>query len=159
MPAPLYLAVIGASEADEHVAATAEQVGVRIGERGALLVCGGLGGVMEAACRGARSAGGTTIGYLPGTDRRDANPHLDIALPTGMGELRNGLIVRAADAVVAVGGEWGTLSEIGFALRLGRPVVGLGTWELARGGQRSTAIEYFDDPSAAVDRAIELARG
>ena len=90
---------------------------------------------MEAACRGARAAGGTTVGLLPGNDRRDANPHVEVAIPTGMGELRNGLIVRAADAVIAVGGEYGTLSEIGFALKIGRPVVGLGTWELAQGGR------------------------
>ena len=86
---------------------------------------------MEASCAGARQEGGTTVGLLPGDDRAAANPHLDVALATGLGELRNGLIVRAADAVIAVGGGYGTLSEIGFALRLGRPVMGLGTWEMA----------------------------
>src|SRR5205085_9317980 len=123
-----------------------------------VLVCGGRGGVMEAACRGAQAAGGTTVGLLPDADRRQANAHLDVALPTGMGELRNGLVARAGDAVIAVGGEFGTLSEIGFALKLGRPVVGLGTWELARGGQGVDAIEVADGPRDAVARALALAR-
>jgi uncharacterized protein (TIGR00725 family) len=114
---------------------------------------------MEAACRGAREEGGTTIGILPGADRRDANPWVSIAIPTGLGELRNGLVVRAGDAVVAVGGEFGTLSEIGFALKLGRPVVGLTTWALARRGKPVTdAIVVADDPVAAAARAVELAR-
>jgi uncharacterized protein (TIGR00725 family) len=112
---------------------------------------------MEAACRGARHAGGTTVGLLPGTDRAEANPFLSVALPTGLGELRNGLIVRGADSVIAVGGGYGTLSEIGFALKLGRPVVGLGTWELARGGQAVEAFEVVDDPATAVERALALA--
>jgi uncharacterized protein (TIGR00725 family) len=97
-------------------------------------VCGGHGGAMGAAAAGARSAGGLVIGLLPGLDRTAGDPHLTVAITTGMGELRNGLIVRAADAVIAVGGEFGTLSEMAFALKTGVPVVGLGTWELSKAG-------------------------
>jgi uncharacterized protein (TIGR00725 family) len=155
----VYVAVIGAGVADPDRDAEAEAVGRELAGHGAVLVCGGLGGVMEAACRGAREAGGTTVGLLPGPDRSGANPHLTIALPTGMGELRNGLIVRGADAVIAIGGEYGTLSEIGFALKLGRPVVGLRTWELAQDGRPRDAIEAVEDPARAVERAVALAGG
>ena len=155
-----YVAVIGPGRADDQVLAAAEAVGRELARRGAAMVCGGLGGAMEAACRGARAEGGLTIGILPGADRSQANPFVSVAIPTGLGELRNGLVVRAGDAVIAVGGEFGTLSEIGFALKLGRPVVGLTTWELARGGQPVTdAIVVADDPGAAAARALELARG
>jgi uncharacterized protein (TIGR00725 family) len=111
-----------------------------------------------AACRGAQGAGGTTVGILPGADRREANPYVDVAIPTGLGELRNGLVVRAADAVIAVAGEYGTLSEIGFALKTGTPVVGLGTWELGRGGERDPGIVVAADPADAVERALALTR-
>ena len=119
----------GAQVSDAELAA-AEEVGAALAEAGAILVCGGLGGVMEAACRGARSRGGMTVGLLPGMDRGDANGWVQVALPTGLGEGRNALIVRAADALIAVGGGWGTLSEIALARKAGRPVVGLGTWDL-----------------------------
>lgn len=112
---------------------------------------------MQAACEGARQGGGTTVGILPGGDRLDANHFLDVAIPTGLGELRNGLIVRAADALIAIGGGWGTLSEIAFALRTGCPVVGLGTWQLAEGD--GTGIEQASEPLDAVSRALSLARG
>jgi uncharacterized protein (TIGR00725 family) len=112
------------------VAAAAEAVGRVLASHGAVVVCGGLGGAMEAACRGAKEAGGTTVGLLPGGDREAANPFVDVALPTGLGEARNALIVRVVDALVAVGGGYGTLSEIALALRIGKPVVGLGTWEI-----------------------------
>jgi uncharacterized protein (TIGR00725 family) len=151
------VAVIGSGEPDPERDRQAENVGRALAEHGAVLLCGGLGGVMEAACRGATLAGGTTVGLLPGPDRRGANPHLTIALPTGMGELRNGLIVRGADAVIAVGGEYGTLSEIGFALKLGRPVVGLRTWELAREGVPREPIVVVESAEEAVRRALELA--
>ena len=136
----------------------AEEVGRAVAEAGAVLVCGGLGGVMEAACRGARAGGGLTVGILPGRDRADANRHVDVAIPTGMGEARNALVVRAADAVVAVAGEYGTLSEIALALQAGIPVVGLDTWELGRGGQVVEAVVRVDDPTQAVARALALAR-
>ena len=113
---------------------------------------------MEAACRGAKEAGGLTLAFLPRLDRSEANEAVDIALPTGMGEMRNMLIVRACDAVVAVGGEYGTLSEISFALKVGVPVVGIGTWELAKAGRIVDAFEQIDDPEAAVARAFELAK-
>ena len=105
-----YIGVIGTGEPDRTAEETAEEVGRLLAERGAVLICGGLGGVMEAACRGARSAGGVTVGILPGTDRRHGNAYLDVALPTGMGELRNALIVRASDVLIAVAGGFGTLS-------------------------------------------------
>jgi uncharacterized protein (TIGR00725 family) len=125
---------------------------------GAVVVCGGLGGVMEAACRGAKSAGGTTVGILPGTRRADANPHVDIAIATGLGEMRNGLVVRAADALVAVGGEFGTLSEIALALKASKPVVGLGTWALSHGGDPVDAIVRAASPEDAVARVLAARR-
>ena len=152
-----HVAVIGASEPDPARDAQAREVGAELARAGAVLVCGGMGGVMEASCAGARQQGGTTVGLLPGDDRSAANPHLDVALPTGLGELRNGLIVRAADAVIAVGGGYGTLSEIGFALRLGRAVVGLGTWELARAGVADHGVVEASDPADAVARALAAA--
>jgi uncharacterized protein (TIGR00725 family) len=122
-------------------------VGRLLGRRGAVLVCGGLGGVMEAACRGARGEGGTTVGILPGLDRGAANPHLDVALATGLGEARNALVVRAADALIAVGGAYGTLSEIALALKAGKRVIGLGSWQID--GVRPAA-----GPEAAVEAAL-----
>jgi uncharacterized protein (TIGR00725 family) len=139
----IHVAVVGSGEAEERDAAAAEEVGRLIAEGGALLVCGGLGGVMEAACRGARTAGGTTVGLLPGVDRSAANPHVDVAVPTGLGEGRNALVVRAADAVIAIGGGYGTLSEIALALRAGKPVIGLDTWEIE-------GVSPADGPEAAV---------
>ena len=127
-----YIAVIGPGEATGAPIDDAEAVGRALAEAGAVLVCGGLGGVMEAACRGAKAAGGMTLGILPGSDRSAANPWVDVAVPTGLGEARNALVVRAADAVVAVAGEFGTLSEIALALKGGKTVVGVGTWHLGR---------------------------
>ena len=108
---------------------------------------------MEAACRGAKEANGFTVGLLPGTDRTQANPYLDVAIPTGMGEARNALVVRAADALIAVDGEFGTLSEIALALKAGKPVVGLSTWELGKGGSPVAAIV----PVASAEEAVEEA--
>jgi len=125
-----YVAVVGPGDASPEELHTAEEVGAGLAAAGVVVVTGGLGGVMEAASRGARSRRGRTLGILPGDDRDAANGWVEIAVPTGMGELRNGLVVRAADAVVAIGGGHGTLSEIALALKLGRPVVGLGTWEV-----------------------------
>jgi uncharacterized protein (TIGR00725 family) len=153
----VYVSVVGPGDADPAALDAAGQVGRELAERGAVVVCGGRGGVMEAACRGARAGGGTTVGILPDPDRSHANAYLDVALPTGMGELRNGLVARAGDAMIAVGGEFGTLSEIAFALKLGRPVVGLRTWELARGGRPVDTIVAVATPAEAVERALELA--
>jgi uncharacterized protein (TIGR00725 family) len=122
-------------------------VGRLLAQRGAVLVCGGLGGTMEAACRGAKQAGGTTVGLLPGGSRSDANPFVDVAIPTGLGEARNALVVRAADVVVAVGGGYGTLSEIALALKAGKRVVGLGSWEI-------DGVVAADGPEAAVAEAL-----
>jgi uncharacterized protein (TIGR00725 family) len=124
-----WIAVCGPGEAAVADLAAPEDVGAGIAEAGAVLVCGGLGGVMEAACRGARSRGGLTVGLLPGDDRSAANGWVQLAIPTGIGEMRNALIVRAADAVIAIGRGWGTLSEIALARKRGIPVVGLGSWE------------------------------
>ena len=150
MSAAPYVAVVGAGGADvaSELLAIAEEVGARLAGYGAVVVTGGLGGVMEAACRGARAAGATTLGILPGSDRAAANPFVDVVLATGMGELRNGLVVRCADAVVAVGGEFGTLSEIALALKAGKPVVGRRTWEIE--GVR---------PAADAREAVALAVG
>jgi uncharacterized protein (TIGR00725 family) len=151
------VAVVGGSEADAGVWDQAEAVGRELAARGAVVVCGGLGGVMEAACRGAKSAGGTTVGILPTDDRAAANPFVDVAVATGMGEARNALVVRTADALVAVAGEFGTLSEIALALRAGKPVVGLGTWELAREGRAVEVIVRASDAVDAAQRAVEAA--
>jgi len=137
----------------------AEEVGRRLAEAGAVVVCGGHGGVMEAACRGATAAGGLTVGILPGSDRAAANRFLTFAIPTGMGELRNGLVVRAADALIAVGGAYGTLSEIALGLKIGRPVIGLGTWELARAGAPDSGIMLADSPQQAVGAALARDQG
>ena len=149
-----YVAVVGAGRASAEEERAAEAVGRRLAEAGVVLVCGGLGGVMEAACRGAQGGGGMTVGILPGTSRSDANPYVDVAVATGLGELRNGLIVRTADALIAVGGEFGTLSEIALALKAGKPVVALGGWELARAGQPVDAIVRAASPEDAVARAL-----
>jgi uncharacterized protein (TIGR00725 family) len=130
LSAERYVAVVGPGDASPAELAVSEELGAALASAGAVVVCGGLGGVMEAACRGAKSRRGLTVGLLPGLDRSAANGWVDVAIPTGMGELRNGLVVRAADAVVAVGGGAGTLSEIAFALKAGRPVIGIGTFTL-----------------------------
>ena len=135
----------------------AEQVGRQIARRGAVLVCGGRGGVMEAACRGAKAEGGTTVGILPGMDRQEANAYVDVPVVTGLGEARNAIVVRTADAVIAVSGGYGTLSEIGLALKMGRPVVGLGTWELGQQGQPVAGVVQADTPGQAVAQAFALA--
>jgi len=147
---PRYVAVVGAggSEVPAALLAHAEAVGVELARRGAVVVTGGLGGVMEAACRGARSEGGMTLGILPGEDRREANRWVSVAVATGIGELRNGLVVRACDVVIAVAGEYGTLSEIALALKAGKPVVGIGTWEIP-------GVQHAPDAIAAVALALE----
>jgi len=122
-----------------------------------VLVCGGMGGVMEAAAGGAINAGGTTVGILPTASRLDANPYLTIAVATGMGEARNAIVVRTADVVIAVHGEYGTLSEIALALKMGKHVVGLGTWELVREGTAVNAIVRASSAEDAVAKALQLA--
>lgn len=147
----LHIGVIGAGECGAELAQLAEEVGRRVAAAKAVLVCGGLAGVMEAACRGAKAAGGLTLGILPGADRRAANPFVDVAVATGIGEARNLAIIRTADVLVAVGGSYGTLSEIGFALKMGKRVIGLKTWEIE-------GVMMVDSPAAAVSAAIETGR-
>lgn len=154
----LQVAVVGAGEPEAALVILAEEAGRLLGESGVTLVCGGLGGVMEAACRGAKAAGALTVGLLPGADRESANSFVDVALPTGLGEARNALVAGAGEAMIAIGGAWGTLAEIAWALDAGTPVVGLETWELARGGQTVEGVERAASPAEAVARALELAR-
>lgn len=146
------IAVCGASRCDEVTARRAEEVGRLLGEAGAILICGGLGGVMAAACGGARAAGAHTVGILPGKDRRAANPDVEIALATGLGEARNLAIVASADAMIAIAGEYGTLSEIALARKLGRTVIGLDTWQL---GDRD--LQAAASPAEAVKLALAAA--
>jgi uncharacterized protein (TIGR00725 family) len=154
VPEAPWIAVVGPGRASEAELAAAETVGAEVAAAGAVLVCGGLGGVMEAACRGARSRRGMTVGLLPGLDRTDANGWVEVAIPTGLGEARNALVVRAADVVIAIGGAWGTLSEIGLALKTGRRVIGLDTFEISQGGRAVEGIIAADSPEAAVAQAL-----
>ena len=153
----LHVAVVGGGHAPPEECDQAARVGRALAEAGTVVVCGGLGGVMEAACRGARDGGGTSIGILPGSDRDAANAYVDVAVATGMGEGRNVLVVRCADALVAVGGEFGTLSEVALALQAGIPVVGLGTWELAKGGRPVHGVIAASNPEQAADLAVREA--
>jgi uncharacterized protein (TIGR00725 family) len=147
------IAVIGGNEAAAPERELAFAVGVEIAKRGAVLVCGGRGGVMEAAAAGARSIGGHTIGILPGYSPDDANPYIEFAIPTGMAEARNVIVVASANAVIALPGEAGTLSEIALALKLDRPVVALAAWNEINGPR------HAESPSSAVNLAFELAAG
>lgn len=140
------IGVIGGAVCSAEIYEIARDVGGEIAKNGFSVVCGGLGGVMEAACRGAKEAGGITIGILPTSEKGDANPYVDLVIPTGLGHARNVLVVHASDALVAVDGEAGTLSEIAIALKVGKPIVGIRTWELegrvplAEGGRASIAM-------------------
>jgi uncharacterized protein (TIGR00725 family) len=152
-----YVAVCGASEPDPQQRELAREVGRRLAEAGSVVLCGGLGGVMDAAARGCEAAGGTSVGILPGEDRGHASAHLTVRIATGLGEARNAIVARAADAVIAVGGEFGTLSEIALALKMGKPVVGLGTWSLDLEGLPGDPLQRASDPADAVARALEAA--
>lgn len=151
-----YVAVCGPGIASDEENAAAREIGRLLGEAGAILVCGGLGGVMDAAARGVREGGGLSVGLLPDDDRAGAGRHLTVSLPTGLGETRNALVARSADVLIAVGGEFGTLSEIAFALKIGKPVVGLRTWGLVKDGAPSDAIVRVETPGEAARRALEL---
>jgi uncharacterized protein (TIGR00725 family) len=144
----LRIAVIGGSRPGRQAVETAFEVGRLIARAGAVVVCGGLGGVMEAACRGAKEEGGLTIGLLPGGSPADANPWVDVPVATGLGYTRNALVVMNADAVIAVDGEYGTLSEIAYGKIHGRRVVGLATWEVK-------GVEPAATPEEAVRMALE----
>jgi len=152
----VHVAVVGSGEPDEAHEQAAEIVGRHVAAAGAVLVCGGLGGVMEAACRGAALAGGQTVGLLPGRDRAAANHWVGTVVPTGLGEMRNCLVVQSADVLIAVGGEYGTLSEVAFALKLGCPVVGVSTWGLTRPDGSPDHGIVVADAESAVATALEL---
>jgi hypothetical protein len=152
-----FIAVIGGSQCSKEEAKLAEEVGRQLARRGAVLVCGGLGGIMGAACKGASLEGGTTIGILPGDDSQAANPYVQIPVVTGLGEARNVIVVKSAQAVIAIGGSYGTLSEISHALKNGIPVIGLNTWSLSRNGRKDKSIIPAQSPAEAVDKALDLA--
>jgi uncharacterized protein (TIGR00725 family) len=152
----IFIAVIGGSDCSPKETEVAEEVGREIARQGTVLVCGGLGGVMEAACKGASGEGGLTIGILPTENRRTANPYVRIPIVTGIGYARNVAVVKSAQAVIAIDGSYGTLSEIGHALQSGIPVIGLNTWSLSIDGQPDNSIITVDNPEEAVKRAIEL---
>jgi uncharacterized protein (TIGR00725 family) len=143
------IAVIGTGTAEEPLLKIAEEVGRLIARRNAILICGGLGGVMEAASKGARSEGGVTVGILPQNHKNEANPYIDIPVATGLGEGRNVIIARSADAIIAVGGEYGTLSEIAFGLKMGKPVIGIKTWDIK-------GIIKAENAADAVNKVLEL---
>lgn len=153
MNTPIHVSVVGSGVADPGRDALAERVGAELARLGAVLVCGGLGGVMAAACRGARAEGGRTVGLLPGDDARRGNAWLDVRIVTGMSEGRNALVARSGDALVALPGEHGTLSEIALALKMGRPVIALASWREVAG------VEVVDDAEAAARRAVDAAGG
>jgi uncharacterized protein (TIGR00725 family) len=145
----VYIGVIGAAECDESIKRLAEEVGSGIARLGAVLICGGRGGVMESASRGAREAGGTVVGILPGDNPRGGNDHLSLAIATGLGDARNAVIARACDILVAVDGGYGTLSEIGLALKMGKPVIGLNSWQCVDScGKKAEIYEAVDAAGA-----------
>ena len=151
-----FIAVIGGNQCSPQEAQVAEEVGRELARRGAILVCGGLSGIMEAACKGASSEGGITIGILPGESRQAANPYVQIPIATGLGYARNLAVVKSAQAVIAIGGSYGTLSEISHALQSGIPVIGLNTWSLSRNNQQDNSIIPAQNAVEAVNKAISL---
>jgi uncharacterized protein (TIGR00725 family) len=152
----IFIGVIGGSDVSPKIAALAEEVGREIARRKAVLVCGGMGGVMEAACKGAVSEGGLTIGILPGDSRRQANKYVQIPIVTGIGYARNAVVVKSSRAVIAIDGSYGTLTEIGYALQSGIPVIGLGTWTFSNKNQPECEIIKAKNAKEAVDLAIEI---
>ena len=153
----MQISVIGSGDATPETMQLAEEVGRELGKRGVTVVTGGLAGVMEAASRGAKEAGGTTIGIIPGGDPAEANPYVDIHICTGIGYARNVIVVRSGRAVIAVSGAFGTLSEIAHALGDNIPVIGLNTWSLSRNGQQDKNIILARDPKDAVEKALSAA--
>ncbi len=156
MSRPVRISVVGAHTASDAELEAARVIGGLLAEKGCVLITGGLGGIMEAASRGAAEAGGIVIGIIPSMDERDANRHVTVPMPTGLGDARNLLVARSAGGVIAVGGRIGTLSEIVFALKAGRPVVGLGTWELDETRLGTAGIVKAKDPADAVEKILAL---
>jgi len=144
------IGVVGASHCSPEIYELARQVVSAIAKANAMLICGGLGGVMEAACRGAKEAGGTTIGILPGTDKHEANAYVDISIVTGIRDARNTIIARTADGLIAVSGEYGTLSEIAFAKKFGKPIVSLKSWNF------DTTIPQAESAEQAVTTLLDM---
>lgn len=155
----MFVAVVGGAQCSRDEAKLAEAVGVELAKRKVTLICGGLGGVMAAACKGARSAGGKTVGIVPGNTRDEANPYVDIPIVTGIGEARNVIVVNTAQAVIAIGGKFGTLSEIAYALRSKIPVIGLNTWTLSKNGRLVKSIITANNPKEAVEKAVATIKG
>ena len=155
----LLIAVIGGAQCSVEEAALAETVGRELAKRGAVVICGGLGGVMEAVCRGAVIESGLTVGVVPGDDPRMANSYVKVPIASGVGYARNIAVVKSAQAVIAIDGDYGTLSEIAYALKGNIPVIGLNTWVLSRNGQQNSSIIIAEDAVDAVEKAISLAKG
>ena len=155
----MLISVIGESKATDQNYSIAEKVGVLIARSGATLVCGGLDGVMEAACKGAKSAGGSTIGILPGLSKNEANQWIDIPICTGLGDARNIVVVRTGSAVIAIGGAYGTLSEIGHALSDGKPIFALNSWEITKSGIQDPLLTHCKNEKEAVEKALASANG
>ncbi|HDL09875.1 MAG TPA: TIGR00725 family protein [Candidatus Omnitrophica bacterium] len=150
------IGVIGGSIADKSILNIAEIVGNLVASRGGIIVCGGMGGVMEAVCKGAKRAGGKTIGILPTRSVYDANPYIDIPIVTGLGEARNLLVVLNSDVIIAIDGAYGTLTEIAFALLYKKPIVALKSWELVYDGEQDKNVIYVSTPEEAVNKVFEL---
>ena len=153
------VAVIGGGRPTSEEVKEAEEIGRELARQDVVLICGGLGGVMEAACRGASAENGTTVGILPGDSRRTANKYVQIPIVTGIGYARKVAVVKSAHAVIAISGSYGTLTEIGHALQSGIPVIGLNTWVISRNGREDSSIIPAKTPAEAVEKALELARG
>ncbi|MGB9797248.1 MAG: TIGR00725 family protein [bacterium] len=150
-----FIGVIGASQPPEELLPIAEKVGEEIAKRGGILICGGMGGIMEYACKGAKKVGGITVGIIPTMDRNSANPYVDIPIVTGMGYARNIIVVLSSEAVIAIGGAFGTLTELAFALHFNIPVVGIRTWRVESEHTEVKGIVYVDSPEEAVKIAME----
>jgi uncharacterized protein (TIGR00725 family) len=154
----MMITVVGGDKASADALATAEEVGRELADHGCTLVCGGRGGVMEAACRGARSRGGHTIGILPSTDRRGMNDYVEFPVVTGLGSARNAIVALSGDAVIAIDGSYGTLSEIALALVFGKPVVTLASWTFSRDGHEPPPLLHASDARDAVEKAVAAAQ-
>ena len=153
MKRPPLIALCGTSTSTEAEDLLGEAVGKLLAERGAIVLCGGLGGIMKSGAKGVAAGGGTCIGMLPGTDPDEGNEYLTFSIPTGLGEMRNGLLARASVGMIAIGGGYGTLSEIGFMLRIGRPVVNLASWGVSQPGENTpdAGMHWSTDPVDAVE--------
>ncbi len=154
----LRIAVLGPNKCSKSEYELGLAVGKELARKDCVLICGGLGGMMEAAAKGAKSEGGMTVGILPNASADDANAYIDVPIPTGLGAFRNMLVVRSADAVIAIEGKYGTLSEIAFALRLGVPVIGLNTWTISKDGKTDPGIHVAKTPREAAEMAVQKAR-